>query len=257
LDKHFLAISALLLLVIYLIAALLLYIFQRNMLYFASPAYEHNLKTIELINDKQTLKVNVLNAGRSKAIIYFGGNAEAVIFNEKPFAQNFPEQTTYLVNYRGYGGSSGEPTEENLYSDALAIYDHIRHEHDSVSVLGRSLGSGVATYLASKREIDYMALVTPYDSIQNVAQARLPIFPVGLLIRDRYDSARRATNVSSKVLIVMAELDAVIPNSHSIKLEKSFAKEQVSSVKIKDANHNNLSAKPEYFSILREFFNNN
>ena len=247
-----LKVALILLPLIYLGIVVLLYVFQRGMLYFPSPEYQHDLDTFALVNEGQSLKINVLNLGQSKAIVYFGGNAEPVVFNEVPFAENFPEHTVYLVNYRGYGGSSGKPTEAGLFSDALALYDHIQDQHESISVFGRSLGSGIATYLGSKRSIKHLALITPYDSIVNVAQQRFPIFPVRLLIHDEYDSIKRVSTISAKVLIIMAKQDLVIPNSHSINLAAAFPDQQVTVITIEKANHNNVSSSPKYFSALKD-----
>jgi len=241
-------------LAVYLLGAAVLYSYQRNMLYIPSPEYDHGFDELELRNEQETLKVVILSPGKSRAIIYFGGNAEAVIFNAEPFIKNFPDHTVYLANYRGYGGSTGAPTETGLYSDSIALYDRIRSKHDSVSLLGRSLGSGVATNLASKREIRNLALVTPFDSIENVAQARIPIYPINLLIKDKYDSLEKAAQISAEVLIVMAEFDLVIPNAHSIKLSKAFSKNQVSILNLRNSNHNNVSLNPQYFSTLKRFF---
>ena len=155
---------------------------------------------------------------------------------------------------RDSGGSSGSPSERGLYSDSLALYDQVVANHESISLIGRSLGSGVATYLASERQVSHLALITPYDSIKSVAQAHVPIYPIGLLIKDRYDSIEKAPRVSAPVLIVMAELDSVIPNSHSIKLSESFKDGQVSTINIKGADHNNLSVDLAYYSRLKQFF---
>lgn len=240
-------------LIVYAVGAVALYAYQRKMLYVPSPEYAHEFDSLELQNEQEALKIAILNPGQSRAIIYFGGNAEAVIFNAEPFLKNFQEYTVYLANYRGYGGSTGSPTEQGLYSDSLALYDRVRANHNSVSLIGRSLGSGVATFLASQREVSHLALITPYDSIKNVAQAHVPIYPVGLLIKDRYDSVKKATKVSAPVLIVMAELDSIIPNSHSIKLSEAFRQEQVSIVNIKGADHNNVSLDLDYYSNLKRF----
>jgi len=243
--------------ILYFLSACLLYVFQRSLLYHPTPEYKHDFQTLDFTNQEHVLKVNVLNPNKQRAIIYFGGNAEPVIFNAEPFTQNFSNHTIYLVNYRGYGGSTGTPTEEGLSSDALAIYDQLSAKHTSLSVIGRSLGSGVASYLASRRPIELLVLITPYDSIKNVAQAHFRIYPMRLLLKDHYDSIGRVENISAKVLIIIAELDRVIPNSHSIALYKAFAKDQVSTVYIKGADHNNLSLDADYFTSIKRFFKTN
>lgn len=239
----------------YILGAGLLYFLQRSLLYFPSQPYEHQFENIDLINDDERIKVIVLNPNRSKAIIYFGGNAEPVIFNEEPFRKNFSNHTVYLMNYRAYGGSSGQPSEQALFSDALALYDHVAKNHQSVSAFGRSLGSGVASYLATQRTIDALALITPYDSIASVAQKRFPFYPASLLLKDHYNSKRRAPNISARVLIIMAELDTIIPNWHSLELQKEFSNSSdVRAIQIKGADHNNVSLAKEYFEELVRFF---
>jgi len=236
-----------------LLGAVLLYLFQRDMLYHQTPEYQHDLQVISVDSENEKIKVLLLNPNQNRAIVYFGGNAEAVIFNQEPFSKAFPIHTIYLVNYRGYGGSSGNPTEANLYADALSVYDAVAANHKSISVLGRSLGSGVATYLAANRTVDALALITPYDSIQAVAQSRFPIYPSSLLLKDKYDSISRANTIAAKTLIIAAELDQIIPLKHAEKLRDAFKQEQVSMTVIQGANHNNLSVEKEYFETLQRF----
>ena len=251
--KLALAISSILL-ICYICASLLLYVYQRTFLYFPSQNIDHSFERFSLSNEGETLKIIVLNKGNSKGLIYFGGNAEAVVGNADEFATHFPDITTYLVNYRGYGGSSGMPTEAGNFSDALAIYDHIKKDHSQISVAGRSLGSGVATYLAANRPNENAALITPYDSILNIAKANYSLFPVSLLLKDRYDSVSRAKSVTAKVLVLAAEHDVVIPMNHTQKLVNAFKEDQVELKVIKNTGHNDISSKAEYFEFLRDFF---
>ncbi len=241
------------LLICYICASLLLYLYQRNFLYFPTPNYDHSFERFSLASEGETLNIIVLNKGNTKALIYFGGNAEAVVSNADEFATHFPNTTTYLVNYRGYGGSTGRPTEAGLYADALAVYDHIKSEHAEISVAGRSLGSGVATYLAANRPIENVALITPYDSILNIAKANYALFPVSLLLKDKYDSASRANTIQSKVLVIAAENDVVIPMSHTQKLIDAFNDDQVQVKVIKNTGHNDVSNDPEYFQTISDF----
>ncbi|MGO4780104.1 alpha/beta hydrolase, partial [Lysobacter sp. 2RAB21] len=94
-----------------------------------------------------------LNAGREKALIYFGGNAERIENMRETLAQWFPDRTIYLLSYRGFGASDGAPEEAALVADGLAIFDQVAREHPGqpIAVIGRSLGSGVASFVAGKR----------------------------------------------------------------------------------------------------------
>jgi len=234
----------------------LLYVKQRDLLYFPTPDVKlANNEHITLLNSQQSLKIWLLNKAKSRAIIYFGGNAEGVEVNISLYKDLFPEYTVYLVNYRGYGGSSGHPSEKAIFSDALHLYDHIKEQHSSVALIGRSLGSGVATYLAANRKIERMVLVTPYDSIVNVAQHTYTMLPVSWLLQDRYDSAAVAAKVSAATLLIMAEHDEMIPRSSSETLAAAFPADIISTSVIADHDHNSLSTDPEYNKILVNFIN--
>ena len=184
-------------------------------MYFPTAKAAHTFQLEQFSVDNETIDVVVLNKGKHKAILYFGGNGESVAGSAPHFIKIFPDHTVYLVNYRGYGGSTGNPTEQALYSDALFIYDKISKKHKNISVIGRSLGTGVATFLASKRAITKMILVTPYDSFQNLAQQQYPIYPISFLLKDKYNSSSRVKDINSATLIILAEHDSVIPLNSS------------------------------------------
>ena len=243
----------LIVLFLYCIAMLLLYIFQRDLLYFPTEKYHHPFEEIQLKNQNETISVIVLNKGKDKALIYFGGNGDAVVSNAEEFKSAFPNFTIYLLNYRGYGGSSGKPSEQAIYSDALALYEAIKPKHPKISVLGRSLGSGVATYVAANRDIDKTVLITPYDSILNVAQKRFKLFPVSFLLKDIYDSTSRVSRISSKVLVIAAENDQIIPMANTEKLVNEFPRDQLHFEIIKNSGHNDLSNSITYYPTIQAF----
>lgn len=244
------------LIVLYSLACLFLYIKQRSILYYPTLENSHTrAEALWLQTAEAKIKTWVLNkqdSGPEKpAIVYFGGNAEAVDDNIAEFTHMFKNFTVYLVNYRGYGGSSGKPTEAGLFSDALAIYDQIATQHSSINVIGRSLGSGVASYLAANRKISKLVLITPYDSISSVAQSHYPVFPVKWLLKDQFDSIRYAPSISSQILVLYAEYDQVIPMVHTKNLLQHLpdAKSQM----IKGTTHNDISTNIEYQKLLADF----
>ena len=157
------------------------------------------------------------------------------------------------MNYRGSGGSTGDPTEVDLCADAIAVYDYLHRTHDRISVIGRSLGSGVASCLASERHVEKLALVTPFDSILAVAKNIYSIFPVELILKDTFDSAARAPNIDSDVLLILATEDKIVPMHHGHALANAFAPERVTVHEIKDAGHINISDFQDYEMLLREF----
>ena len=240
---------------LYILVGLVLFMRQRTMIYFPTAEESHRYAEETINNEGEAIKVIVLNPGQEKAIIYFGGNAEAVIYNAFDFEKSFTSHTVYLFNYRGYSGSSGKPTEKGIFSDSLALHDKIRERHTSISAFGRSLGSGVAIYLASKRKIDKLALATPFDSIRSVAQRRFLIYPMALLLKDQYNSINLVNDIKAPILILRAGNDKVIHKRHTMKLVNAFPEEQIKFVTIEKAGHNTLSEFPEYHQQLKEFFN--
>jgi pimeloyl-ACP methyl ester carboxylesterase len=249
----------LVLITIYLLISAYLYVFQRNMIYFPvslDPVFR--AQDISIDNNGVKLHGWVLNPGKTKAVIYFGGNSELVTHRSHYFETVFADYSVYLVNYRGYGKSEGDPSETALFSDALAIYDHIRENHVSevkvsITAYGRSLGSGVAVYLAANRQLEQLILLTPYDSIAEVAQKLYPLFPVRWLIKDRFDSASRAAEITIPVLIGSAELDRVIALQHTLALRQRFTRASVVYQQIKGAAHNDIIDFPQYRALVEGF----
>jgi len=228
---------------------------QQRLLYYPTPEVTRSDAQALLLNsDGVKVKLWKINSNSRHAIIYFGGNAEDVSRNIPRFSEILSGYDFYLVNYRGYGGSEGVPSEGALYADALAVFDFIQDDYDNISVIGRSLGSGVATFLASERKVDHLALITPYDSIENIAQAKFPILPVRFLLKDKYDSAGRAHKVSAPTLIIVAEHDGVIPRRHSDKLASKFKNAPVEHVIIEGSNHLSVSNSVDFWEAISDFF---
>jgi len=231
-----------------------LYFAQRSFLYQPAPEIiGAEAEEIRMENADVSLKIWHFNPRNSKAIIYFGGNAENVYWNVPAFREIFPDYSVYLVNYRGYGGSSGSPSETALFEDAVSIFDRLSSQHESISLIGRSLGTGVATYLASVRQIDKMVLVTPFDSIVSVAQRGYPIFPVSLFLKDRYDSVGRVASIKSATLVILAENDEIILRENSDRLISGFKSTDVLVEMIDDATHNSIGNSSVYWELLDDF----
>lgn len=235
-----------------------MYVRQRDIMYCPRDTRVDAAQTdFALPREGVTLRGWVVNPGRPRALIYFGGNAEPVQINRERFARWFPQHTVYLVAYRGFGASEGEPTEETITSDALALFDHVRRRHRGarVDVIGRSLGSGVAAYVAAQRQVRRLALVTPYDTLADVGQARYRWLPVHLLARDRYDSVANLAAYTGPLLVVRAGLDTVIPASCTQRLIDSLPRPpQV--LDLRSADHSSIVSAPALARTMKRFFSN-
>jgi len=238
---------------LYLLAGVGLYWMQRSLLYYRRPLlFKPDAQDILIPATGVALHGWVVNPGQSQALIYFGGKGESVERDVGLFRNAAPACTVYLVPYRGFGPNPGEPTEANLFADALVVDDWVRARHPHVSVIGRSLGTGVATWVASQRPTDKLVLVTPFDSVLNIARERYPMFPVALFLQDRYESWRYAETVRAKVLIVLASNDQVVPRAHSEALMAHFrVKPEV--VVIPHSGHNNIHNSAVYALAIADF----
>ena len=240
--------------VVYLGLGAWVYATQRSQIYFPVVETHRPDAQVRWIESQgQRLKIWVVPRAGSRALLYFGGNAEDVAGNLEAFAAAFPDRSLFLVNYRGYGGSSGQPAEAALFADALSIFDHVQAESSEIAVMGRSLGSGVAMFVASERPVERLVLVTPFDSLVNVAREYFRWLPVGWLMRDRYESASRASAVSAPVLVVLAGQDEIIPRARSEALVAAFSPGQAQMVVVPGVGHNTLDESPEYLGSVGRF----
>ncbi len=239
--------------IVYVLFGMLLYVFQRNLLYFPPDGVEHDFPVEKISSGEETVNLIVINPGQPKAIIYLGGNAENPVHSASAFESVFPGYTQYFVVYRGYNGSTGQPSEKALFADATRIYDVLSGRHETISVIGRSLGSAIATYLAANRDIEKLVLVTPFDSVEALAKERYSIYPVSLMLKDKYRSVDYVKNIDVPTLVLLAELDFVVPAEHSKRLIERFLDQLITVKTFQGLSHNNISFLPDYFLELRNF----
>lgn len=242
-----------LLLLLYLAACAYLYFAQRRLMYFPMPVAEPTqAEPVLFTRSGLDLRAWVVHPGKPCAVLYFGGNGERVERLDDFFAGMLGECSVYLLAYRGYSGNPGQPNEQDLLADALAHYDRIAGRHADVSVIGRSLGSGIAAHVAAQRPLRRLVLVTPFDSIVSVAQGRYPMFPVQWLLQDKYESWRRAPRIRARTLILIAGRDQVVPRANSEHLVSRFPIPPEVLV-FPGASHNSIAAEPGYAARIEQF----
>lgn len=207
----------------YCLLCLLLYLLQQQLIYFPVAAQLPPTEPLMLQQAGATVLVSQQPRDSSQALLYFGGNAEDVSVALPQFAAAFPDHAVYLMHYRGYGGSTGSPSEQALVADALTLYDQLQTKHSAITVIGRSLGAGVAVQLAAQRKVAQLLLITPFESLSALAQRQFPLFPVKWLLKDTYDSVAYAPAISSRTLILRAEQDEIIGRAHTETLYRAFA----------------------------------
>lgn len=237
--------------VAYLLLCVALFVFQRALIYYPQPRTIDTPESLLALSvaDAQVL-VTVRPHDGPKALIYFGGNAEDVSRSLPGFSQAFADHAIYLLHYRGYGGSTGSPSEEAIQRDAMTLFDYVYNSHPDIAVIGRSLGSGVAVRLASQRPASRLILITPYNSLEDLAARQFPWFPVKWLLQDKFESWKYAAHITVPTLLVAAEHDEVIPRASTDQLYTHFAKGVATLQVIPDTGHNSISESPNYLQML-------
>lgn len=192
---------------------------------------------------------------KAPMLVYFAGNADEAseFLSDSVWIKGW---SLLLMNYRGYGLSEGRPAEKDLFNDAVLVYDLFSRRNDvdasKIVALGRSLGTGVAVYLAHERPLKGVILVSPYDSIKSVAQEIHPYAPVSLLIKHPFDALSLAPAVKTTLLAFVAADDDTIRPHHSMRLIKSWGGKSI--VKIIDgAGHNSILESGEYRKGVQGF----
>ncbi|HKU87720.1 MAG TPA: alpha/beta hydrolase [Casimicrobiaceae bacterium] len=194
-------------------------------------------------------------AAPAPVIIYFGGNAEEASWTlaDARWPHDYALAT---FNYRGYGKSGGEPGEQALTQDALAIYDAIARRRDvdakRIVVHGRSLGTAVAVHVAAARPVAGVILVSPFDSLVAVGRKHYPWLPVSLLLRHRFDAASLARGIHAPMLALVGDADTIVSPARSRALFDAWAGPKTWQV-ITGANHNDLGASAVFWDSIAAF----
>jgi fermentation-respiration switch protein FrsA (DUF1100 family) len=147
-------------------------------------------------------------------VVYFHGNGGALNLRAQRFARLALEGIGVVgVSYRGYGGSSGRPSEDGLIADGIAAYEFASKLYSPARVAfwGESLGTGVAVAVAAEAPVAKLVLETPFTSAADVGASVYPFLPVRWLMKDQFRSDLRIKNVKAPILVLHGENDSVVP----------------------------------------------
>jgi esterase/lipase len=241
---------------IYLIICLFLYLNQGSLIYFPTENVQHNFDREYLKIENDEIEISQINKGKEKAILYFGGNAEILAYTAFDFESNFPNHTIYMMNYPGYGNSTGVPSEISIFQAAEKLFARSKQKHSSISIIGRSLGTGVASFLAANKDIEKLILITPFDSLMQVAQDKFFMLPIKYLLTDEYNSLSRANQIRAKTLVYLAQNDEVIPYENSNNLLQALDAKITQSKVVKSVGHNDISDSLGFYLELNHFIEN-
>jgi pimeloyl-ACP methyl ester carboxylesterase len=187
-------------------------------------------------------------------ILYFHGNSRS-IKGWARYAKDFYRYNydVVLVDYRGFGKSTGCRNEKDMLKDMQFVYDTLasQYHENHIIVYGRSLGSGFAAKVASDNKPRYLILDAPYYSFKKVVERFLPILPMRLLLRFHLRTDKWIRHVNCHTYIIHGTKDWLIPISNSEKLQHINPR-KITLVKIVGGGHNNLPSFPAYHNMVRD-----
>lgn len=209
--------------IIYLAVLFLLFIFQRSLIYFPAPAdqlpesFYHPFEKIYIpSHDGLEIKSWIAKGNpEKKTIVFFHGNAGNA--TQRMAMMNVlidAGYTVVLAEYRGYDDNPGKPSEQNIKSDADKLIEYLLKNETAekdIVLMGRSLGTGAATYLASKFDVHALVLISPYTSLPDIAASTYPVFPVRLLMHDKFDNKNIIGDVTAPIIMFHGDNDRIIP----------------------------------------------
>ena len=178
-----------------------------------------------------------------RVLLFFHGNGGEALHREW-VAQVTPESFVLcLVEYPGYGARPGSPTEPSILAAAEEAFDEAtRRWAVPVRVAGESLGSGAATYLASRRPVERLALLSPFTAAEDVAALHYPYLPVRWLMKDRFRSIDRIAEVKAPIHVIHGEADDLIPPAQGRRLHDAYRGASRAFTAVPGVGHNDLAA---------------
>ena len=211
-------------LIIYLVLLILIYVNQRKLLYlptennYLDDPIKFKYKEFFLEVDKSIKLRSWLiekDLKKYKTLLFFHGNA-GNLFNRSYKLNKFNELdlNVLIISWRSFSGNSGEPTESNLYSDAITAVKWLNKKgvkSENIVLYGESLGTGVAVEIGQSNKFNSIILESPYTSMEKAAKIYYPYLPIKFLLKDKYNSEKKIKNIKIPILIMHGKKDQIIP----------------------------------------------
>jgi pimeloyl-ACP methyl ester carboxylesterase len=249
---------------IYLLIAIALHFFQEKFIFhpkqldaahlfnFSQPFSEVNLQ----VNSEKTISIVqfiIPDSIRKGVVLYFHGNKDNVE-RYANFANTFTrnDYEVWMIDYPGFGKSTGERTEEILYEDAKLFYKLAtsKFSKDSIIIYGKSIGTGIASYLASVRDCKQLILETPYTSMHDLMSHYAFIYPVSWMAKYHLPTDKYLEHVKVPITIIHGKKDEVIPFKFSKRLKAKYP--SIRLFEVEKGKHNDLTEHPVYNQAIDE-----
>ena len=217
--------------VIYFLALVFLYFYQRSLLYYPN---ENNYSGDKISVDIEKVKIQTSdniellgwyhkkNLKDYKTLVYFHGNAGS-LENRIHKLNHFQDMNVnfLIIAWRGFNGNKGKPSERGLYVDGKSTIDWLIKkgvDEKNLILYGESLGTGVASHLAQNKNYAGVILETPFTSMVDAAKNFYPYVPINLLLKDKFENFKKVKNINAPILVMHGEVDKIVPFSMGKKI---------------------------------------
>jgi pimeloyl-ACP methyl ester carboxylesterase len=207
------------------------------------------------------VRINGLHFFRNETkgiVLYFHGNSRSIKGWAK-YARDFYryDYDVVLVDYRGFGKSTGKRGEEDMLEDMQFVYKSLaaKYGEENLIIYGRSLGSGFAAKLAADNHPRYLILDAPYYNFKRVVERFLPFLPLQLVLRYHLRTDRWIPKIKCHIYIIHGTKDWLIPIKHSEALQR-ISPRKITLIRIHGGGHNNLTKFDEYHNFIRDILKN-
>ena len=244
----------------------MIYIFQEQFIFLDDDLaqdyvykFERPFEEVRLENGKAELNGLYFPVDSAKgAIVYFHGN-RGNLKRWGDAVQPLVElgYSVLVMDYRGYGKSSGKRTKQTLFNDAQLWYDWLNQKYteDDIIIYGRSIGTGIASWLASQKKPRQLLLETPYYTLAAMAKRYYPMYPAKYALRFNFESFKYLQNVKAPVVIFHGTEDSVVPYEQGLRLYESINSTSKQFFTIEGGEHKNLIEFEDFREALGRVLN--
>jgi len=208
---------------------LLFYLYQRRFTFlptyypdrslFEENASAYRLRRLKVAKNVEIEGIVYEPDHTALTILYFGGKEQDSVSLIRQWSLEYPNVRWIAFNYRGYGLSQGRATEKGVLDDGIIAFDWAVKHYGDVALMGFSLGSSIASYIASRRSPKWVVLVAPFDSVPSLIQAKVPFIPRAF-IRYRFETIKFVREINAAVYVYNSIDDEIIPSVHVSNLRR-------------------------------------
>jgi esterase/lipase len=241
----------------YILNGLILFLRQRSIIYYPDKQDFESCPGFADYSKKNYNGTRFYYKQKStdNVIVHYHGNAGSTC--DRSYFKQILETTDssiIFVEYAGYSNDTKKPSEKLILEDVRNIDNFIKENNfKNVTIYGQSIGSGAASYHTSLDNVSSLILVAPFSGLYDIAKSIYKIYPVSILLKEKYDNIKWLENYKGKLLVIHGDKDEIIQPKFSQKLFDEVTTEKKEYFLIKDKGHNDLWTSREFNNKIIEF----